>query len=40
MIRVGASSKGKRSMIRCPGCGGKLRWAQVIAQPPGWTPPD
>ena len=40
MYRVGAASKGKRSTIRCPGCGGKFRWAQVVAQPPGWVPPS
>ena len=40
IIRIGARSKGKRLTIRCPGpgCDGKFRWAQVIAQEPGWTP--
>src|SRR3990170_357401 len=39
IIHIGARSKGKRMGIRCPGGGGRRRWAQVVAQPPGWVPP-
>jgi hypothetical protein len=37
-VRVGASSKGKRTYVRCLACG-KSRFQQVIAQEPGWQPP-
>jgi hypothetical protein len=38
-IRVGASSKGKRTLVPCLGCGGRRRFMRVVAQPPGWQPP-
>ncbi|HEX5630276.1 MAG TPA: hypothetical protein VFY15_01320 [Acidimicrobiia bacterium] len=40
IIRIKARSRGKRTMIRCPGCAGRFRWAQVLAKPPEWQPPQ
>jgi hypothetical protein len=37
-VRVGASSKGKKTLVMCQACG-KARFQQVVSQPPGWTPP-
>jgi hypothetical protein len=42
IVRMGAKSKGKKIMMRCPGpgCDGRFRWAELLAQPPGWEPPE
>lgn len=33
MIRIGAWSRGKRTLARCSGCNGRFRWVHVERVP-------